>query len=100
MGALSPALFSLQFCVAPYNIIPPPVSLSVKVSHLCNCASTRCLQRGKVNGAITDLAVGVERHFQPISLLSLVLLTCPGSDSLLQALFSKHIYDPCCCSAW
>lgn len=36
---------------------------SVSTSHLCNCASTRCLQRGKVDGLITGLALGVERHF-------------------------------------
>lgn len=32
-------------------------------SQLCNCAGTRCLQRGKVDGLITCLALGVERHF-------------------------------------
>jgi len=39
------------------------LSVSVSSSHLCNGAGTRCLERGKVDGLITGLALGVERHF-------------------------------------
>lgn len=61
-------------------------------SHLCNCACTRCLQREKVDGLITGLALGPERHFHAeppahngFSLASLVSLTSPPS-------FLSHIH--------
>lgn len=73
-------------------------------SHLCNCACTRCLQREKVDGLITGLALGPERHFHaeppahngfslasltsPPSFLSHIHLIAPTPPSTSPAIFS------------
>lgn len=86
----SPSAFLHSVFVSCFtSIISSPSCLSecesTSTSRLCNCASTRCLQGGKVDGLITGLALGVRRHFQAerfahsnILVASLVSLTSPA----------------------
>lgn len=60
-------------------------------NHLCNCACTRCLQREKVDGLITGLALGPERHFHAEPRLTIASRLLPWCLSL-QLLPFCHIH--------